>query len=130
MLFLIISFLFAYNIFFPIYNAEEIIIPYGLHPFDICQKNPVLWQYIKLIFIICYFISNLVFSNFIYNRFISHLNLKFIFNFKKIKKENKNIKIGNSLNLLIGETKNKEKVYIPESGLFQNILITRYNRFW
>lgn len=125
-LFLMISIYIAYNSFYPIYVADEIIIPYGVTPFDICEKYPVFWKYIKITFIFCYLFSNLIFSNFIYNRFFSK------FNFKKnnISKNNINInkKIDKNLNLLIGENINKQKIYIPKSGLFQNILITRNNR--
>ena len=48
-----------FKTFYPIYISKEIIIPYGIHPFDICSKNPELWLYIKIIYI-CIF----VFSNF------------------------------------------------------------------
>ena len=45
----------------------------------------------------------------------------------KSKNEKNNIKNNfnfNNLNLLIGENLNKNKIYIPESGLYQNFLIT------
>ena len=101
-----------------------------MSPFDICQQHPILWKYIKLIFIICYLISNFILSNFIYNRFLIKFNY-FNIPHKKIKINNlKNKYNSNKLNLLIGENKNKEKIYIPESGLFQNFLITRNNWFW
>jgi hypothetical protein len=121
-----ISLYIAYNIFYPIYVSDEIIIPYGVTPFDICEKYPVFWKYLKIIFILCYLFSNLIFSNFIYNRFFN----KFIFNKNNIPKNiiNKNKKNNDNLNLLIGENINKQKIYIPKSGLFQNILITRNNR--
>lgn len=126
MLFLIISFYLAYNTFYPIYVADELIIPYGVTPFDICEKYPIFWKYIKIIFILCYLISNVIFSNFIYNRFFS----KFNFQKNNISKNtiNKDKNFDNNLNLLIGENINKQKIYIPKSGLFQNILITRNNR--
>ena len=127
MIFLSISCFFASNIFKPIFIANEIIIPYGITPFDICQENPILWNYIKIFFIIFYLFANFVLIDFIYNLFFN----RFIFK-KKCPKNKKliNKKNNNYLNLLIGENKNKEKIYIPESGLFQNILITRNNRFW
>ena len=64
--------------------------------------------------------SSLILSNFIYSLF-----LKKLFNNSHKKINNKNSEIAlNSLNLLIGENSNNSKVYIPESGLYQNFLIT------
>ena len=61
--------------------ANSVIIPYGIHPFDICIKNPDLWKYIKIIFIITYILSSLIISNFLY--FIFSLFLKKIINLIK-----------------------------------------------
>ena len=118
--FLFISCIIAYYFFYPIFVAEEIIIPYGLSPFDICQKNLVLWKYIKILFIICYIISNFVLINFIYFRFLNKFH--FLKNNSKNKINNK--KNINTFNLLIGKNKNNKKIYVPENGLFQNFLIT------
>ena len=64
--------------------------------------------------------SSLILSNFIYSLF-----LKKLFNNSDKKINNKNSEIAlNSLNLLIGENSNNSKIYIPESGLYQNFLIT------
>ena len=110
----------AFKNFYPIFISEEIIITYGIHPFDICSKNPILWKYIKIAFIFTYVFSNIIFSNFIFNLFLH-------FSFFKNKKKKNNIKNINpnysDLNLLIGENENG-KIYIPEKGLYQNFLIT------
>ena len=130
MFFLIISCFLAFNKFYPIYISEEIIISYGLSHFEICQDNPILWKYIKIFFIICYLISNFIISNFIFNRFLIKINFfknkksnKYK-NTKIINKLNKNMLNNINLNLLIGKNNNNEKIYIPESGLYQNFLIT------
>lgn len=100
----------------PIFQAKELIITYGLKPFDICESNAKLWQYIKIMYVITFFSSNLICSNLIYNK----IPIK--------KKTEKHLDIKNKdeeLNLLIGyNQKTKEKIYIPKSGLFQNFLIT------
>ena len=102
----------------PIFLAEELLITYGLKPFDICSSNANLWQYIKLIYIITFFTSNLIISNLIYNK----IPFKEKQNNRKIKKESEK---SNELKLLIGcNTKTGEKIYLPKSGLFQNFLIT------
>ena len=103
----------------PIYNAKEIIVDYGITPFDICKENPILWKSIKKIYIFTFVFSNLIINNIIFNYLIKIKNKK---NKKEEKKEN-NIK--KELNLLIGYNLNKnKKIYIPEKGLYQNFLIT------
>lgn len=108
------------NIFYPIFISDEIIITYGVHPFNICLKNPLLWKYIKIVFIFTYVFSNFIFSNFIFNQFL----VKFFV--KKDKKSSGSKVLGSNLsklNLLIGKF-NNEDVFIPEKGLYQNFLIT------
>ncbi len=114
--------------FYPIYTSEEIIIPYGIHPFDICSKNPQLWKYIKITYIFVFIFSNFVISNFIYVRIISNLFSRF--HTSKTYNKKSNIKTHpknfiDSLQLLVGfdETSNSN-LYIPEAGLYQNFLIT------
>ncbi len=125
--FLIISCILAQKIFYSIFISEEIIITYGIHPFDICTKNPLLWKYVKISFIITYIFSNLIIPNLLYNRFLNKLFLKIFKNYN-YKTNNKNLNNKSSLNkliLLIGkDLKNNQNIYIPESGLYQNFLIT------
>ena len=123
-----LSSIFTIKIFYPIYVSKEIIIPYGIHPFDICSKNPQLWKYIKITYIFVFIFSNFVISNFIYVRFISNIFSRF-YNSKqnvkkpKIKTHPKNFM--NSLHLLIGfDEASSSNIFIPESGLYQNFLIT------
>lgn len=129
MTFFIISSIISTITFSPIFTATEIIIPYGIHPFDICSNNPELWNIIKTTYIFTFIFSNLIISNFIYTRIILKL-IDFIKSYKNtsVTKENqishpKNSE--NSLNLLIGlDEKSNSKIYIPESGLYQNFLVT------
>jgi len=119
---LFISCFFGIIIFYPIYFSKEIIITYGIHPFDICSKNPLLWKYIKIVFIFTYIFSNIIFSIFIYNKFLFNIFYK-----KNIKNKNCKKNINNNisnLNLLIGKDFNNTNIYIPENGLYQNFLIT------
>ena len=102
------------NILKPIFIAEEVIITYGVKPFDICSKNAELWKYIKIIYMITFLTSNLICSNLLYNKIPT-----------KKKKKQKEIENDNNLKLLIGYNRTtEEKVYLPKSGLFQNFLIT------
>ena len=66
---------------------------------------------------ITFLFSNIVYSNFIYKIFFLKKN--------KTKKEPENIQKYDKLNLLIGyDCKNNKNIYLPESGLYQNFLIT------
>lgn len=103
--------------------AKEIIITYGIHPFDICSKNPELWKILKYSYIFFSIFSNLILSYLIYMRILSKIH---IFSSKnKALQPNYNIKKERqNLSLLIGKNQLNQNVYIPESGLYQNFLIT------
>lgn len=110
--------LFSYIVFKPIFTITEFVVPYGLHPIDICY-NSNLWNFIKLSFIFCYVFTQLI------------LLLKvliFLLNNKNntLAKTSYSLKPANNLIiLLIGYDENSKKnIYIPESGLYQNFLIT------
>ena len=108
--------------------TESLIFPYSVHPFDIAKNYEKPWFYIKLIYCINLFITNYLIINSIFTYF--KIN-------KKIKKNLKLDKINekNNFSLLIGfNSKNKEKIFIPENGLYQNVLVTgtigsRKNKF-
>lgn len=104
--------------------ANEIIIPYGIHPFDICSKNLELWNLIKTLYLICFLFSSLILSHFIYIRIL----MKFSF-FQSKKNVTPNETFystpsQNTLQLLIGEDSSHHNIYVPETGLYQNFLIT------
>lgn len=123
-LFLSISTYFTFHTFYPVYTSQEIIISYGIHPFDICSQNPELWRLLKILYVICFFFSNFVFSHFIYTRFLMKFSF---FHLKPMINQNNESFIPDAkenLNLLIGEDSSHQKIYIPETGLYQNFLIT------
>lgn len=66
----------------------------------------------------CFLFSSIVYGNFFYTRFLSK--------FQKTKIiENTSFPLSKKdLGLLIGEDSSSKKIYIPESGLYQNFLIT------
>ena len=177
----------GYSLFSEIFYANSVIITYGINPFDICIKNPDLWRYVKVIFVISYVFSSFIISNFLYfilslffqkiinlinkiKSIINKFNLKNLINnifSKKVKCKNKsskkaknkytffedkdNSEISNgiyqltnnkitttldnkliknniprkTLNLFVGNLfENKKTIYLPETSLYQNILIT------
>lgn len=75
----------GYFIFSPLYSSQHVIIDYGIHPFDICIKQPVIWNYCKHFFILTYIYSSFFFSNILFNLFFSKKNPKK----SNIKKNNK-----------------------------------------
>jgi len=108
----------AFIIFLPLYKAQSVYISYALFPYDICKKQPTLWLYTKITFIISYLISLLIISNSLYNYF---------FKFKKSPKDTTLIEPSinkDSMQLLIGLNSENTPIYVPEKGLYQNILIT------
>lgn len=167
-IFLLIFFLIGFLIFYPIYTSDSIYISYGLFPYNICEKQPLLWAWIKIIFVISNFITLNIISNSLYSRIFKtkplsnnnfnncfnncantnihnnftnnakyNLNDKLINKFSNInnslltlfydKKNNnleKNIINKNNLQLLIGLNSENNSVFIPEKGLYQNILVT------
>lgn len=105
--------------FSPIFRSTSVIIPYALHPFDICKKSPEMWYWLKVLYVIFSYFSLLIISNSIF--------IKFFHKSKKTKNYRKDeIPIDkNELNLYIGtDSTSNQKVFIPEKGLFQNILVT------
>lgn len=116
------SFSCIYKFFLPIYQAKEIIIPYGLRPFDICYNNPEIWKFLKISFIFFYMFSNYIIINSILSKF--HIFEKTKKNTKTeiLKRESSN---NSDLQLLIGyDISKKQNIYLSESGLYQNFLIT------
>ena len=110
----VLMFLFFSQIFY----SNYILIDFAVHPFNICEKYPDLWKFIKISYVISLNIAILIISNLIYSSIFSKQKLD--------KKENILINnINNSeLNLLAGKDENNNFIYIPEKGLYQNILIT------
>ena len=116
-IFLSIIVIINFFIFYPVYLSDNIIIRFAVHPFNICKKYPDGWNLIKLTFIISSLVSNFLISNIIYS---------FLFNKSPNKKKKRTLNNGceNNLNFKIGLTLEDEEIYLPVSGLFQNILIT------
>ena len=115
--------MFGLKIFYPIFTSSTIIIEYGLHPFDICIEQPLIWKYIKILFVISYIFSSIILSNSFFSLFIR----PFIKTFSKKIKHPKHISSVNSneLSLFIGKNIfTDEKIFLPEKSLYQNILVT------
>lgn len=100
------------------------------------QKYSDIWHNLKKAYIFTFIFSNIIYSNilfsFIYSKYKKFTLLHESHNLKKSQKTksilNKNKKTQNTsekLELLIGYDKQEnKKIYLPESGLYQNFLIT------
>ena len=122
LLFLVISFcicnILIFLFFEQIFSSNYILIDFAMHPFNICEKYPDLWNFIKATYILSFNLSFLIISSLIYSLI-----------FSKEKKNDDNLILNNiatdsKLNLLVGSDSNDNLVYINEKGLYQNILIT------
>lgn len=113
----------GYILFKPIYISPSIMIPYSLHPYDICITNPSLWKGIKFYFVIFYLLSAFICSNSIYS-----LIFRNKFNNKLVNKNTvkSTFKPPNNkdLSIIAGSNENNNLIFIPEKSLYQNILIT------
>ena len=112
-------FLIIISIFIPIFFAKELIFPYAIHPFDIVSKYPLVWKYLKIIYLISCFSNTFLAVNSIFK----YILIKFPKKNKAINKVNFEIQ-NNNFNLLLGTNQLNTNVYIPEKGLYQNILVT------
>lgn len=108
---LIISFFLYFKLFYDIYVSDTIIFSLAVHPFNICEKFPDIWFNIKLVYVPIAVISSLICINILYSS---------IFKTKKVHKQ-KNI--SSDLYIKIFNEENNP-IIIPESGLYQNFLIT------
>ena len=125
LIFLIMSIFIFYQFFSPLYYSEEVIVSFGLHPSDICYDNPLLWKYLKISFVFFYIFSNFIIINSLISKFhiFDDSNVNSASHLKsQIKYSQKN---NSSLQLLIGQDcSDNNLIYLPESGLYQNFLIT------
>ena len=104
----------------PIFTATTLIIPYSVSQYDICKESPAAWMYIKISYILSYCFSSLIIANSIYNLFIK----KYVPQ-KPNKQQSKDTSAADEISLYVGNSSiTEEKFYIPEKGLYQNILIT------
>lgn len=117
-IFIVISGIVASFIFMPIYQASKIVIPYALHPFDICKSYPNWWKNIKVAYILFYILANGIIANMIY------MSIKNKIKSKKTKKQIEEQNNKDELKIFVGKNQENNLIYIPEKSLYQNILIT------
>ena len=117
-IFFIVSIVFMFFIFQYIFYSNNIFIDFALHPFNICDKYPYLWNFIKITYIVSFCACILIISNFIYSLIFNKKQ-----NIKNFNLQNDN-NLSSELTLLIGKDEKDNLLYIKEKGLYQNILIT------
>lgn len=102
-----------YLTFRKLYISDTVIFSFAVHPFNLCTRYPQFWHYMKLIYIPTAFVSSLICVNIVYSIFFT----------KKIVKSKDISPNTSDLYLTIHNSSNKNLI-IPESGLYQNFLIT------
>ena len=110
----------GYLIFSPLYRLQNVYINYGLYSYDICEKQPELWLCLKILFIISFTVNLIIIINILYtarNKQLLHKN-------DSTQTKTTQIKNPNKLELLVGLDNHKKPIYIPEKGLYQNMIIT------
>lgn len=109
-------------LFKPIYLANSIIIPYSLHPYDICTRYPDAWQKIKFYFVVFYIVSTFLCGNFVYSLLFKKYHSKVS---TKIKNQKTMLSHSNSKSLLLlaGKDESENFISIPEKSLYQNIFV-------
>lgn len=117
-IFIIISGAIASIVFMPIYQANKIIIPYAVHPFNICKSYPIWWKNIKIVYILFYILANGIIANKIYT------TIKRKIKPKKAESQLKETNNKEELKIFVGKNQENNLIYIPEKSLYQNILIT------
>ena len=100
-------------IFNPILNSNNVYIDLGFISFNICEKLSFIWKHIYIIYFLLSFLAYFFIGNTIFSHF-----------FKNFKNEIKISSIPTGLNLYIGKSIDNKDIYIEESGLYQNFLIT------
>ena len=118
LIFILAFLIIGYLVFSPIYKLNSVYISYGLYPYDICQKQPKLWNFLKIVFIYSSLINLIIISNTIYPKFNSS------FHISRQPTPPSDIINPNNLELLIGNDLHGNAIHIPEKGLYQNIIIT------
>ena len=111
-----IVFLLYWHIFKPIYLADTVLFPYAIHPFNLCEEQPILWNIIK--------VTSLIF--FLFSHFTIYFSISQKIFFQKVKKDKneKSPMVSHTLSLFLGYNNLHDMITIPEKSLYQNILIT------
>ena len=120
-LFLLYIFI-IYSIFKPIIFAKSLIFPYAITPFDIINLYPKTWYFIvRYFFVSASFTFVIIYISTAKSFYRSNQTSLKSSNFLYTPKPNElSLKIGTFLD----SNNNIQTIYIPEKGLFQNILIT------
>ena len=111
-IFLTLSLFLCYSIFYPIFYSNYLNISFSSFNFII---NTIIFENFKFLFLIFFIISNLIYSNLLFNRFFKRLNFKSNLNHKSTLDD---------LYLSVSNNIDGSQTIIPSSGLYQNILIT------
>ncbi len=104
-------------LFYPILQADSLIFPYAIHPFDIIKVYPNTWILLKKVYILSSLLVYIILFRYCFTAVHLPISKKYT------TKQKICMQPIDTLYLFIGKH-NGNPVYIPEKGLYQNILIT------
>ncbi len=123
--FIIVYFTCVFSIIFlrffsPIFDSNSVSIFFAVHPFDICEKFPIFWLNLKRIYVVICVISCFIISNFLCSIFI------FLFSNHNFVSNSNDLRIykNNDDSIYLGKNSDNLPIYVPISGLYQNMLVT------
>ena len=105
-----------YLVFRPIFCAQNLMFPYAIHPFDICQIYPNTWKMLKVTYWVAFILA--------YSIFVRKVLKKWKFCPKKAQKQVFLEDPKDMIFLTVGINDYQEYIKMNEKGLYQNILIT------
>ena len=114
--FLSISLYILFIILYPLYTSSNVFINLPSGSFNIYPEHSDLWEKIKILYLIFFVVSNLIYSNLIYPVFFNKSNTKKVSKLQKTQMQD--------LHLAIMNNSTDTPLIIPKEGLYQNILIT------
>lgn len=108
-----------------VFSSNNITIFFAVHPFNICEKFPVFWNITKKVYVFLCVFSCLIISNSLFSILFFFLDNKFLNTKKAIPENDKTDYLkNNDFSVYVGKNSNNSSIYIPISGLYQNVLIT------
>ena len=103
-------------LFSPIYSMEDFSLLYQFVPSPFFDFIPIVWEKIKIIYLIFYILTSFIYSHFVYLLLSNKKNPPTLpsYCFPSVC----------DISLYIGKTENNLPIYLSKESLYQNILVT------
>lgn len=102
----------------PVFISDVVCIPFAITHFNICEKYPVQWFYMKLVYIISNFISFLILFNSLFSYILVLLSV-----LDKRSKKAEVVSVNDyDFSVFVGKNGEGSMVFLPILSLYQNVL--------